>query len=329
MERIQFENPALLHLLWLLLIQVALIWYYWRWRERTLNVIGTPQLEKRLLLGFSQTRFWWKNGLFSMILILTILAISNPQKLERIVPKPNEYADIIIALDVSRSMLATDISPNRLERAKDFVRNLIKSQSGNHIGLVFFAGDAFPQSPLTNDPSSLLLFLSNAYPDAVNNQGTNLGSAIEQATRMFTSDTIIGKAIVLVSDGEDQADEDIESAVIANREGVVIHTVSVGTVGGGTIPVSMGRGLLRDYEGNVVRTSVRETKLKAISGVTNGVHTSIDNAAGTEELEDSLTRLNKTMAEQQTFTVFVSYYQWFLIPAIFLLIIDQLLFWKK
>jgi Ca-activated chloride channel family protein len=328
MERIRFENPALLHLLWLLLLQAILLWYYWRWRKRTLKSIGSPRLERRLLLGFSVERFWLKNGVFSLVLLLLILAIANPQKMVRLAPSNVGKSDIIIALDVSRSMLAMDVEPSRLVKAQDYVKQLIKLQGHNRLGLVFFAGDAFPQSPLTNDPTAILLFLSNASPDAINSQGTSFNAAILQALRLFPTDSTVGKAIVIVSDGESHTEADLEAAVLAKKEGVVIHTVSVGTVGGSSIPVLSGR-LLRDFDGNIVRTALQERSLELISKETNGYYSRIDDQNGIKRIEGALDNLQKVHVEQQSIFVYFSYYQWLLFLVIVLLVIDQLLFWKQ
>lgn len=328
MEKVHFENPALLHLLWLLLLQAGLLWYYWRWRRQTLYSIGSRQLEQRLLLGFSSDRFWLKNALFSLLFALTVLAIANPQRIERATPSLIGTSDIIFALDVSRSMLATDINPSRLKKAQDYLKDLIKSKGDNRLGLVFFAGDAFPQSPLTNDPSALLLFLSNASPDAVNNQGTSLSAAILQALRMFPMDSTIGKAIVLISDGESHTEEDLNAANVARKEGVVIHTVSVGSTAGSSIPVSAGK-MLKDFEGNLVRTKLHEQSLQAIAAKTNGIYTKIEDQKGIQLVEEALNNLRKVKIEQQAGFVYKTYYQWFLAPAIFILLIDQLLFWRR
>ena len=147
----RFENPDLLHLLWVLALQAVMLLAYWRWRTRTLRHLGSPQLEERLLVGFSKNRFWAKNILFALVAALIVVAIANPQQMVREIPPPKASADVMIALDVSRSMLANDVTPNRLAQAKFFLETLVKSLRSERVGLIVFAGDAFPQAPLTNE----------------------------------------------------------------------------------------------------------------------------------------------------------------------------------
>lgn len=327
-DKIHFENPDLLHLLWVLALQALMLFFYWRWRTRTLQKLGTPQLEARLLLGFSPARFWWKNAIFASVVALIVLAIAHPRRAERVTPPPKEGADILIALDVSRSMLAQDIAPQRLAQAKAFARQLIQSLENDRTGLLVFAGDAFPQSPLTNDPAALLMFVQNASPDAVNDQGTDFAAAMGLAERMFPSDSATGKALILISDGEDHGGEGVRAAEKARKSGIVVHCVSVGTAGGATIPGPTG-GLLRDYEGNVVRTRSDEGALGAIARAGGGIALRIDEAGALTQLQKALQSLRTTAVEQQSYTAYVSYFQWLVLPALLLLILDQLLGWRR
>ncbi len=324
----RFENPDLLHLLWVLALQAIMLLFYWRWRTRHLRHLGSPQLEARLLVGFSLRRFWIKNILFALVTVLIALAIANPQKMVRTTPPAKESADVLIALDVSRSMLANDVSPNRLSQAKIFVETLVKSLRSERVGLLVFAGDAFPQAPLTNDPDVLLLFIKNAAPDAVNDQGTNFASAIELAQRMFPESSDAGKALIIVSDGENHTPEALEAAQKAKEAGLTIHLAGVGTAGGSSIPVASG-GLLRDYSGQVVRSKLDDAVLQDIARAGGGIYTKLGEGNPLNDIKTALTQLRRTTVEQQTVTSYQSYFQWLILPALLLLIAEQMVWWRK
>lgn len=326
---IQFENPELLHLLWVIALQALLLWLYWRWRTRHLKQLGSPQLEERLLLGFSKNRFWAKNLMFSLITILIVLAIANPRQPVKETPPPKASADVLIALDVSRSMLANDVAPSRLEQAKNFTRDLLKSLRNERVGLMVFAGDAFPQAPLSNDPDVLLLFVKNAAPDAVNNQGTNFEAALELAQRMLpATNAETGRAVVFISDGENHTPEAEAAARKANAAGLIIHTVGVGTTNGSSIPISRGN-LLRDFSGQVVRTKFDDQLLRSIASAGAGIYTKIGEKDALSEIREAIGQLRRKAVEQQSVIVYRSYFQWLILPAIILLMLEQLIWWRK
>lgn len=327
LNNIHFENPDLLHLLWVLAIQALMLLFYWRWRTRTLQRLGTPQLEARLLLGFSTQRFWIKNAVFAVVVILIALAIANPRRVERKTPPPKESADILIALDVSRSMMAGDISPNRLTKAKQFASDLIKALSNDRVGLLVFAGDAFPQAPLTNDPAALLMFVNNASPNAVNDQGTDFASALQLAERMFP-ESEAGKALILITDGENHLPEAAAEAEKIHAEGITIYTAAVGTAGGSTIPGPTG-DLLRDYAGQVVRTRTDEPGLRELARAGGGIAVNLSDDQALNTLLTEVQNLRKVTVESQAYTAYTSYFQWLILPALLLLLGEQLVRWRK
>ncbi len=263
---LKLENPILLHLLWALLLHALLLLVYWRWRQRTLRRLGSPALAERLLLGFSEKRFWLKNGLFAAALVCLVLAITNPRQAVRRTPPPQLSADVLIALDISQSMLANDVAPSRLEQAKKLILELVKSLEGERIGLIFFAGDAYAQMPLSTDYEALVMFASNATPDYITDQGTDFTPPIDLAARLFSSNAESGHALILISDGEQHEDLPLQRAREAYDDGMIIHTVSIGSGGGARIPT--GRGdYKRDFSGEVIRTKANETLLRNIGAI--------------------------------------------------------------
>lgn len=324
----KLENPILLHLLWALLLYALLLLVYWRWRQRTLQRLGSPALAQRLLLGFSEKRFWLKNGLFAAALVCLVLAIANPQQAVRRTPPPQLSADVLIALDISQSMLANDVAPSRLEQAKKLLLELVKSMEGERIGLIFFAGDAYAQMPLSTDYEALVMFASNASPDYITDQGTDFTPPIDLAARLFSSNPESGHALILISDGEQHEDLPLQRAREAYADGMIIHTVSIGTGAGSRIPT--GRGdYKRDFSGEVIRSKANETLLRNLAQSAGGLALSISDTRAVSKLSDAVDGLQKSTVEAKAYTDYVSYFQWLLLPALFFLVLEQVLWWRK
>jgi len=323
-----FENPILLNLLWGLAFQALLLLVYWQWRRRTLRRLGSEQLAERLLLGFSERRFWFKNILFGAALALIALAIANPVHEVQRDGKSRQSADVLIALDISTSMLAKDVRPSRLVQAKTFIQNLVQALQGERIGLIFFAGDAYPQMPLSTDYEALLLFVRNANPNFVTDQGTDIGSAIELAQRLFESNALAGRGLIVISDGENHEEKALQRAREAKANGLVIHTVAVGTAAGTTIPAANG-GFQRDFNGQLIRTSVDEPFLREVAQSGGGVAVNINDSGAIGALKAEVDRLQKSAVAAQVQTENVSYFQWLLVPVLLLLALEQLMWWRK
>ncbi len=325
---LRFENPVLLNLLWALALQGLLLWVFWHWRRQTLQRLGSPALAQRLMLGFSKRRFWVKNALFAASIALVAIAVANPQQAVRRTPPQQSSADVLIALDISQSMLAQDVKPNRLEAAKRFVQQLTEALEGERVGLIFFAGDAYAQMTLSTDIEALMLFIRNANTDFITDQGTDIVSAIELAGRLFDSGTEAGRALIIVSDGEHHEAEVELRARKARAEGMVIHTVSVGSSSNATIPV-MGKGLKKDFKGQVVRSNANPILLRDVARAGGGVALNVDDSGAVKALAREVDALQKNAVEARAFTEYVSYYQWFALAALLLLVLEQLLYWQK
>ncbi len=324
----KFENPFLLNLLWALLLQAVLLLIYWQWRRRTLRQLGSSELADRLLLGFSQNRFWLKNILFAGVLIFVVVALANPLRpVSQTLPE-QQSADVLIALDISESMLATDVAPNRLKKAKSFIQNLVQKLEGERLGLIFFAGDAFAQMPFSTDYDALLTFVSNASPDFINDPSSDLAAPIEVAARLFGTNPEAGCALILISDGEQHVGEPISAAKKAREQGLIIHTIGVGTVSGGQIPL-VGGGNKRDSEGRTVISRANENLLRDLAQAGGGSFLKIDDPNAAETIGREVDRLQKKAIRAETGTVYVSLYQWFVGFALLLVVVDQLFWWRR
>ncbi|TNE47184.1 MAG: VWA domain-containing protein [Bacteroidetes bacterium] len=325
----KFENPDLLFLLWVVLLHAFLLWVYWTWRQRTLRRLGSPALAERLLQGFSGPRFWIKNILFGLALVLIVLAIANPRRAVKEAATTGQGADIILALDISQSMLAIDLEPSRLERAKVFAQKLVQALEGNRIGLIFFAGDAYPQMPLSTDYEALQMFLQNASPAFIANQGTEAASAVELADRMFESNSTAGRGLIVLSDGENFGDNAVSRAQDARVEGMTLYTVGVGTPEGGNIPAS-NRQLKRDVTGQVVRTRLDAAFLRQLATAGGGrMYDLRDGNTAIDNLVQSLDRLQKATVEAKAKTEYILYFQWLILPCLLFLMAEQVLWWRK
>jgi len=324
-----FESPDLLYLLGIVPLQALLLWSYWRWRQHTLRRLGSPALEERLLQGFSANRFWGKNLMFMGGLVLVIFAIASPVRIEKEEGRTQNSADVIIALDISNSMLATDVKPSRLEQAKSFIQRLAPALDGERLGLVFFAGEAFPQMPLSTDFEALLMFTRNAHPDFITDQGTDIGAAIESCKRMLETDAETGRAIILISDGENHEEKVLQRVREAHGAGVLIFAVGVGSAGGANIPAGQG-AFRRDGLGKPVRSTANEALMQSLAESGGGVALNLrDPNRALETIKNAVNRLQKSAVTANATSKKIYFFPWLLLAALLLLISEQVMQWKK
>lgn len=322
----KFEHSEYLWLLASVPVLALLLAGYWFWRQQALRQLGEPKLMKRLLPGFSPRRFWLKNGLFALGLVLLALAWANPRLGARKQRVEQQSADIFIALDISQSMWAKDVAPSRLELSQRFARNLVRALEGERIGLIYFAGDAFLQTPLSTDYDFSLQSLQTASPDLLTEQGTAIPAALDLAVASFDDAQDAGRMIILITDGESHDEDAVDRAKAAADAGVLVCTVGVGTPTGGPIPVD---GMADDYykrdeQGRVVITRLNEALLTEIARAGGGSSYNLSQGDRVvTALRREADRLQKHTVEARSFTEFESFYQWLLLPAILLLALEQ------
>jgi Ca-activated chloride channel homolog len=264
----KFEHPEYLSLLLILPMMAGLFLFQYFRRKQALKKMGEPRLVLTLMPSFSQSRINLKAIMILLITALLIVAIAGPQFGSKLTKVKHEGIEIIVALDVSNSMLAEDIKPNRLERAKQELSRLMDKLQDDRFGLIVFAGDAYTEIPITNDYLSAKMFLSGISPNMVSRQGTAIGSAIELAIKSFGPATGISRAIIIISDGENH-EGDVESACKEARDkGIKIFTVGMGLPQGARIPLnedSYTQDFRRDRDGNFVITKLDEQMLSDIA----------------------------------------------------------------
>ena len=328
----RFANPYMLYLL--LLIPVAIIGhlYFNRRRRKALDSFGEKGLLSHLMPLYSPSRQNVKAWLLIIAFALQILVLARPQFGAKLETMKRSGIELMIALDVSNSMNAMDVSPSRLEVAKMAVSRLVDQLNDDRIGIVVFAGQAYVQLPITTDYPSAKMFLSSVTTGMVPTQGTDIGAAIRMCMSSFTSQEGINRAIVVITDGENHEPQLEEQLSIARAAGVRIYTVGMGTDKGSPIPVTPGntRDFIKDKEGTVVISKIDEGRLAEIAQAGNGAYIPANNIRnGINALVAELGEIEKTEYEAKVYTQYNDRFQYLQVCVIILLLIDLLLLGRK
>jgi Ca-activated chloride channel family protein len=297
-------------------------------KERQLQKLASSGLLSRLVPFWSKNKEWIKIILFTLATAFLAAAWANPQWGSKKQKVKAKSSDIIIALDISQSMMAEDISPNRLERSKRMATQLIRSLRGERIGLIYFAGSAYLQMPLTNDYAAAEIFIKSANTNQAGTQGTAIADAIELGVSAFTDEKNSQKAMIIISDGENHDSEAVIAAREANEQGTFIYTIGVGTEKGAPVPV-MNRGRKEykiDKSGGTVNSSLNIAAMQDISAAGQG-ETYLLNQGDQliTDLKKELNKIEKKEVEQRSFSDYESYFQYFLFIGIILLLIEFLI----
>lgn len=327
MDVLKFANPNALHAFWGILIIILFYAYSFKARAKSLKRFGDVDILYKMMPGYRPQRRLYKAIFNSLAYIFIVIALSGPQIGTRIEEIKREGIDIVVALDVSLSMQAEDIAPNRLEKAKYEINKLIDLLKGDRIGLVAFAGMAHVQSPLTLDYSAAKLFLKLMDTQLIPQPGTAIGDAIRTATKAFNQKERKHKVLILITDGEDHESDPIEAAEAAAKEGIIIYTIGLGSSKGVPIPIydRNGRslGFKKDRAGNVVTTSLDAETLQKISYVTNGkYYISTSGEAELDEIYKEVNAMDKKELKSKQFAQYENRYQVFLVLALLLLLWD-------
>jgi len=322
----RFGNPTYLYLLLIIPILIVLFVLAQYYKKKALAKFGDMSVIEQLMPFVSKSRPLLKFIFLSIAVISIIFALADPQfgsKLEKVKRKG---AEIIIALDVSNSMLAEDIKPNRLERAKQAISKLVDKMENDRIGLIVFAGDAYIQVPVTSDYSAAKMFLSSINTNIVSKQGTAIGSAIDLAMNSFTPESEMEKALIVITDGENHEDDAIKAAELAHEKGIAIHTIGMGSPEGAPIPlrrISGQDGFQKDNEGTTVISRLDHVALDEIASVGGGVFIRANNTqTGLNKLFDRINSMEKKEMEEKVYTDFEHRFQYLLAIALFFILLD-------
>ncbi len=326
----RFEHPFWLAGLVLVPVLVAVFSYAQRIKKQKLALVGDPVLVRSLMGNFSPARYLRKFSLALLALVCLVLAAANPQLKGTALNQGRQGLDVMLIMDVSKSMLAQDIKPNRLERSRQLMSLLIDKLSNNRLGMIWFAGRAYLQMPLTTDLSAAKLFLQNAGPDAVPTQGTVIGEALRLAGSSFNNKEQKYKAVILISDGEDHDPEALEVVERLVESGVMINTVGVGSVEGTSITDPSTGESKKDANGNVVITKLNEEQLRNLAVKGNGTYVYLqDPSAAAQTLSDQLEGIEKKQLENSDTIQYNSYFYWLLLLALLLLLLESFISERK
>lgn len=326
----RFDNPTYLWLLLLIPLLAMIYLYSLRQSKRRLKRFGSLKLMHQLSPMASPRRKLIKFVLAELILTLLILIIARPQIGNKIANNTSrEGIEVIMALDISNSMLATDVVPSRLDKSKLMVEGLMNKFTKNKLGLIVFAGDAFVQLPITSDYVSAKMFLDNINPSLIGTQGTDIGKAINLAIHSFTPNTQTGKAIVVITDGEDNEGGAEAMAKQAQEKGIKVFILGIGSTQGTTIPMPNGEDL-RDANGNIVKTHLNEEMCKKIADAGHGVYIHVDNSSVADVLlERELGKLQKGEINNVVYSDYDEQFQAFALLVVLSLIIDVFILERK
>ncbi|HQO49031.1 MAG TPA: VWA domain-containing protein [Bacteroidales bacterium] len=331
---LKFERPEALYLLAVIPLLFALFMLARFQRRKAMKSFADHAVYKMILPMESLTRPWLKIILLLSSLALLVIAIANPQTGSKMEEVKREGIDIFIALDVSNSMLAEDILPNRLERSRQAINRLIDKLTGDRVGIIVFAGKAYMQLPLTTDYNAARMFVSTINTNLVPSQGTAIGEAIAMAVNSFETQTERNKAIIIISDGEDHEENALTAAEEAKNKGITVYTIGMGLADGAPIPVynEYGKktGFRKDRNQNTVVTKLNEGLLQQVAAAGNGAYVRANNTrSGLETIFSEINKIAKSEIEARVFTDYENKFQVFLALALLLLIAESLIAYRK
>ncbi len=294
-----------------------------RWKKKVTKRIGDEKLVKALISNYSSKLFTTKFIVLSGAMAIGILAAMNPRQPGETDNTNRKGIDVAIALDVSKSMLATDLPPNRLERAKQFIGKLMAEMPNDRIALVLFAGKAYLQMPLTVDHGAAKMFVSAASPDAVPQQGTVISDALNMSANVFNNAEKRYKAVVLISDGEAHEEEAVKTAKDLTEQGVMINTIGIGSPEGATITDPATGELKKDAAGTTIISKLNEGVLKELATVTNGIYIRLESSdEAVSLLKKQLSQIESKAFGDVSQMNFKTYYMWLVAGMLLLLLIE-------
>ncbi len=332
MQLFRFANPDFLYLLLLLPVIIILYIINSIRKKRALQRLGDFKLVGGLVPELSKIRPFIKFILLLSAVSAGIVMLSRPQFGSKIEDVKKQGVEVIIALDVSNSMLSEDIQPNRLTRAKQAISRLVDNLDNDKIGLIVFAGDAYTQIPVTTDYVSAKMFLSTISPDMVPKQGTAIGAAISLGIRSFSPGEGKSKAMIIITDGENHEDNPVTNAEEASKAGIIIHTIGIGSTEGVPVPVMKNgkKEYLKDVAGNTVISRLDEDILKKIAVSGNGSYVRASNSnIGLDEIFSDIKKMKKQELESTMYTEYNDQFQFFAAITILLLLAEFVIMDRK
>lgn len=328
----RFEHPVFLNLLWLLPVLVVVYFFYYRWKRRVAKQLGDSEVIRLMMPHRSAWRGHFKFILSLLTLASLFIALANPQLGSQLEKVQRKGIDIVIALDVSNSMLAQDIKPSRLERAKQSINRLIDDLENDRIGLVVFAGKAYTQLPITTDYAAAKLMISTVSTDLVPVQGTSISKAIEMASSSFREEKS-GKAIIIITDGETHDEEALQKVAECAENGIRVFTIGLGLAEGAPIPVYNNgtiTGFKKDKTGSTIITRLDETMLQQIADAGKGIYVRANNSqVGLSRIFDEIKRLETNTYDVKSYSDYEDRFQYFIAIAMLFIFLNFIINERK
>ena len=329
----KLEEPIYFYFFAIIPVIVVIFLLVLWWKKRTQKKFAELALLEKLAPNLSTFKSVLKLTFLLLGLSFLIISLVNPKMGTKLQTVKREGVDIIFALDVSKSMLAQDIAPDRLEKAKQIISKIIDKLGSDRIGIIIYAGNAYPLLPITTDHAAAKMFLQNANPDMVSSQGTAINEALDLAKTYYNNEEQTNKFLLIISDGEDHQEETKQKAKDIANEGVKVYTIGVGTEKGGPIPIELNGGLIgykKDRKGETVITQRKPEVLQGIADAADGIY--IDGNK-TEEpvkaIEKIIANAQKSEFETKQFSDYKDQFQWFLGIGFLFLLIDVFFFERK
>jgi Ca-activated chloride channel family protein len=331
---IQLDEKIYLYLLGVIPVLLVLFLLHQLWKRRVQRKFADPRLLKDLAPDRSMFKPQIKLILLLMALTFLTMGLVNPKMGTKLETVKREGVDVVFAVDVSKSMLAEDIAPNRLEKAKRLVSEIINELASDRVGIIAYAGQAYPQLPITTDYGAAKMFLQSMNTDMLSSQGTAINEAIELAATYYDDEEQTNRVLFVISDGEDHSEGAVLDAVeLATDQGIQVYTIGVGGTKGAPIPIKRNgivESLKKDIEGEVVITRLNEEILIEIAEEGNGAYIDGENtAAAVEAIQEILSQMDKKEFEAKQFAEFQDQFQWFLGGALILLLLDIFVLERK
>ena len=329
----KIEEPIYFYLLTIVPAMIVIFLLVLWWKKRTQRAFSNSTLLKKLAPNTSTFKTTLKLVTLLVGITFLIISLTNPKMGTKLKTVKREGVDVVFALDVSKSMLAEDIAPNRLEKAKQIISKIINKLGSDRVGIIIYAGNSYPLLPITTDHAAASMFLQNANPDMVSSQGTDINGALELAKTYYNNDEQTNRFLIIISDGEDHQEETKQVAQNLANEGVKIYTVGVGTERGGPIPMRLNGAMIgykKDNKGETVITKRMPKVLQGIADASDGKYIDGNITENpVSEIAEIIANAEKNEFETKQFSDYKDQFQWFLVLGLFFLIMDVFLFEKK
>ena len=332
-ELYKIEEPMYFYLLAIVPLMIVVHLLVFWWKKRKQKLFSNSELLKRLAPAYSPSKSAFKLTVFLIGLSFLIVSLVNPKMGSKLKTVKREGVDIVFALDVSKSMLAEDIAPNRLEKSKQIISKIIDKLGSDRVGVIIYAGNSYPLLPITTDHAAANMFLQNATPDIVSSQGTAINEALELAKTYYNNDEQTNRFLIIISDGEDHQEETKQMALNLSNEGVKVYTIGVGTENGGPIPIRSNGSIVgykKDNKGETVITKRKPDVLQGIADAANGKYIDGNRTDDpVKAIEQVITNAQKSEFETKQFSDYKDQFQWFVGIGLLFIVLDVFMLNKR